>query len=111
MALKIERSSGNVFLDVGFPHDVAANLLLRSELSVELLRIIKARKLTQEAAARLFGVSQPRISDLVRGKLELFSIDGLVNMLAAAGLTLKVTVHPQTRGPAKARKAAGARTR
>jgi predicted XRE-type DNA-binding protein len=93
MALKMERSSGNVFLDVGFAPDVAANLLLRSELSVEVLQIIEERKLTQQQAGELFGVSQPRISDLVRGKLELFSIDGLVNMLAAAGVTIELHVH------------------
>jgi len=92
MALKIEPSSGNVFVDVGFPPDVAANLLLRSELSVEILRIIKRRRITQQEAAKLFGVTQPRISDLVRGKLDLFSIDGLVNMLAAAGATIEVNV-------------------
>ena len=91
MALKMEHSTGNVFEDVGFPPDVAANLLLRSELTVQILRIIEGNKLTQQAAAKLFGVTQPRISDLVRGRIERFSIDGLVNMLAAGGTAVELT--------------------
>jgi predicted XRE-type DNA-binding protein len=53
---------------------------------------IKARGLTQTAAAELFGVSQPRISDLIRGKIERFKIDMLVNMLARAGIFLEVEI-------------------
>ncbi len=92
MAAKIQRSSGNVFRDVGFPPEEAENLRLRSELMVQVRRILEARKLTQAAGAKLFGVTQPRISDLVRGRIELFSIDGLVNMLAHAGAQVTLTV-------------------
>ena len=56
----------------------------------ELIRIIRARRLTQAAAARLLGVSQPRVSDLVCAKVEKFSSDALVEMLALAGIELKV---------------------
>jgi predicted XRE-type DNA-binding protein len=55
----------------------------------ELVRLIRERKLTQNSAAKLFGVTQPRISDLVRGKIDLFSIDTLVSMLARAGMRLE----------------------
>ncbi len=92
MATKVQRSSGNVFRDVGFPPEEAENLRLRSELMVQVRRILEGRKLTQAAGAQLFGVTQPRISDLVRRRIELFSIDGLVNMLAHAGVHVTLTV-------------------
>jgi predicted XRE-type DNA-binding protein len=92
MARTIQRSSGNVFRDVGFPPEEAENLRLRSELMIQVRRIVEAHGLTQAAGAKLFGVTQPRISDLVRGRIELFSIDGLVNMLAHAGARVTLTV-------------------
>jgi predicted XRE-type DNA-binding protein len=57
---------------------------------IAVAEFIRAKKLTQAAAARLFGVSQPRVSDLVRGKIELFSVDALMNMLAAAGVRVEL---------------------
>jgi predicted XRE-type DNA-binding protein len=83
---------GNVFLDIGFDPDEAANLLVRTELMLAIEDIIKARGLKQKAAAKLFGVSQPRISDVMRGKLDAFTIDSLVNMLGNAGMRVGVTV-------------------
>lgn len=85
---RIHRSSGNVFADLGFPPEEAAHLLIRSDLMIQLERILKERGLTQARAAKLLGVSQPRISDLVRGRLELFSIDTLVDMLARLGVSV-----------------------
>jgi predicted XRE-type DNA-binding protein len=55
-----------------------------------LRQLLVERKLTQAAAARVFDVTQPRISDLVRGKIELFSIDTLVDMLARAGVRVDI---------------------
>jgi predicted XRE-type DNA-binding protein len=62
---------------------------------VSLRRIIEDAGITQAQAAEAFGVTQPRVSDLVRGKIELFSIDTLVNMLAAAGHHVEVSVEPR----------------
>lgn len=70
----------------------AANLRIRAELMRELTAWIAASGLTQAQVAKRFGVSQPRVSDLVRGHIDLFSIDALVNMLTAAGLHLDVQV-------------------
>jgi predicted XRE-type DNA-binding protein len=70
----------------------AANLKLRSSLMLVLRRHIEAEGLNQTQAARLFGVTQPRISNLMRGKIELFGLDMLVNMLAAAGLQVTMKV-------------------
>jgi predicted XRE-type DNA-binding protein len=85
-------SSGNVFEDLGFSKQEAENLKVRSVLMAGIRRIIEAEEITQTEAAKRFGVTQPRISDLVRGKIELFSIDALINMLAAAGHHVEISV-------------------
>lgn len=59
---------------------------------IELRKRIGALELTQSEAAQLLGVTQPRISDLVRGKIGRFSVDTLIAMLGKAGLTLSITV-------------------
>lgn len=88
----ITKASGNVFADLGFGPEEAANLKVRSRLMMQLEDVIEAREMTQEEAAALFGVTQPRVSDLVRGKIQRFSIDALVNMLANAGLSVQISV-------------------
>lgn len=70
----------------------AANMKLRSELMLALRDRIAGMKFNQSEAAKLFGVTQPRVSDLMRGKIELFGIDTLVNMAVAAGLKVEVRV-------------------
>jgi len=90
MPLKITRSSGNVFKDLGFPAPEAAHLLVRSDLMARLRKIIEARGLKQSEAARLFHVSQPRVSALLKGRIDLFSVDTLIDMFARLGF--KVTV-------------------
>jgi len=75
-------------------------LRLRAELMVEVSRLIQTRKLTQRSAAILLGVTQPRISDLIRGKIDLFSIDTLVNMLARAGMRVQLRVATNRRAQA-----------
>jgi predicted XRE-type DNA-binding protein len=97
MAEKIRRSSGNVFRDVGFTPDEAAHLLIRSDLMIQLERTIREQKLTQVKAAKLLGVTQPRISDLLRGRIQVFSIDSLVDMLAKLGVSVKVTTRRSRR--------------
>lgn len=92
MTTKIHRSSGNVFRDLGFSEEEAENLKIRTDLMIRLSKLIAARRLTQAAAARLFGVSQPRVSDLVRGKIDRFSIDTLVAMLGHAGVRVQIVV-------------------
>lgn len=86
----VRKSSGNVFADLGFDEDEAEHLRIRSALMATLRTVLSERKLTQANAAALLEVSQPRISDLVRGKIDLFSIDMLVDMLARAGIRVDV---------------------
>jgi predicted XRE-type DNA-binding protein len=97
MATKVRRSSGNVFRDLGLSDAEAENLRIRSELIARLRKVIENQGLTQARAARLLGVTQPRVSDLIRGRIELFSIDTLVNMLAKAGVRVTMTARARTR--------------
>ena len=89
---KIERSSGSVFADLGFGPEEAEHLRIRSALMARLRQVIQERGLTQAGAAALLGVTQPRVSDLTRGKIDRFSIDTLVDMLARAGFQVDVRV-------------------
>jgi predicted XRE-type DNA-binding protein len=93
MAVKIQRSTGNVFRDIGFNRVQAESLRLRAAVMVQIKRLMQTRRLTQTAAAEVFGVSQPRMSDLVRGKIDLFSLDTLVDMLGRAGMRVQIRVH------------------
>jgi predicted XRE-type DNA-binding protein len=90
--MRVTKGSGNVFVDCGFPPAKAENLRIRAKLMMALTGYIQERKITQARAARTMGVSQPRISDLVRGKIGLFTIDTLVNMVTASGLKVDVDI-------------------
>ena len=90
--MRATKGSENVFVDCGFRPTDAENLRTRAEMMIAPTRCIQERKITQSRAARVMGVSQPRISDLVRGKIGLFTIDTLVNMVTAAGLKVDVDI-------------------
>ena len=100
MGSNITPSSGNVFADLGFGPEEAEHLRIRSDLMIALRKLIEDRRLTQAEAARVFGVTQPRISNLVRGKIDLFSIDTLVDMLARAGIRVEVAMSVMRQGAA-----------
>ena len=68
----------------------AASMKARSKLMMEISSVIEKNEMTQTEAAQLFGVTQPRISDLMRGKINLFSLDTLMNMAATAGMAPEV---------------------
>lgn len=90
--MKVTRSSGNVFRDLGFPSEEAEHLKIRSALMIHLRKTIEAKGMKQAEAAKLLGVTQPRVSDLYKGKIHLFSIDTLVDMLSRAGIHIKLVV-------------------
>ncbi len=92
MATRIQPTTGNVFTDLGFSEDEAQNLRIRSDLMIELTQLIEAKGLTQTAAAKLLWVTQPRVSDLVRGKIDRFSVDSLIEMLGHAGARVSFVV-------------------
>ncbi|AOF83282.1 helix-turn-helix domain protein [Methyloversatilis sp. RAC08] len=97
----IERGSGNVFADLGFDPEEAQHLALRSELMHAIRKYVADSDQTQQRAARLMGVTQPRLNMLLKGKINEFSLDALVSMLAKAGMRVEMKVKK-----APARKAA-----
>ena len=91
MSKDVVNSSGNVFMDLGYSPDEAAILQMRADLMADLRKFIKAKKLTQAKAAEILGVSQSRVSDLIRGKWEKFSLEMVITLATRAGMhvTLK----------------------
>lgn len=83
---KITRSSGNVFTDLGFLPEEAAILAMRADLMAQLRLALEKRNWTQVEAAKALGISQSRVSDLMRGKWDKFSLDMLVTLATRAGL-------------------------
>ena len=90
--MRATKGSENVFVDCGFPPAEAENLRIRAKMMMALTGYIQEKKITQARAAKVMGVSQPRISDLARGKIGLFTIDTLVNMVTAAGLKVDIDI-------------------
>lgn len=70
----------------------AAHMRIKSDLMIALTELIKSQDWTQAQAAKQLGVTQPRISDLMRGKISLFGIESLIGMLAIAGLEIDVSI-------------------
>jgi predicted XRE-type DNA-binding protein len=94
--LKITKGSANVFEDLGFDVQESQNLLLRSQTMVALVQWFNASGLTQAAAAKTLGVTQPRLNQLLKGKIEIFSLDALVNMATSAGMRVGLNIRPVT---------------
>lgn len=93
--LDYEIGSENVFADLGFQN--AEEELLKSDLIAEIAYITRQRKLTQKEVAKIFGVDQPRISSLLRGRLDLFSVETLMHFLQALGQDIEVVIKPKPR--------------
>lgn len=94
-ALEITPSTGNVFRDLGFPKAEAEHLLVRADLLIHLQEAIAGRGLKQAEVAKVLRVTQPRVSDLLRGRIDLFSTDALIDMLARLGIGVRLVVKAQ----------------
>jgi predicted XRE-type DNA-binding protein len=92
---EVEVGSGNVFTDLGLPD--SADLLLKAQIVAELHRLIRARKLTQITAAKLIGIAQPDLSNLLRGRLRGYSAERLMRMLTAFEQDVEIVVRPHRR--------------
>src|SRR5438132_370774 len=88
------RSSGNVFIDVGFTESEAAELTAKSTLIDAIGDTIRRRKLTQQEAAKLCGTDQPTLSKMLRGRMESVTIDRLAGWLTALGRTVEIHILP-----------------
>ncbi len=89
---KVKKSSGNVFVDLGFPAEEAAVLAMRADLMARLRLLFKDKGWTQGKAAKELGIAQSRVSDLVRGKWDKFSLDMLLMLATRAGLHPKLRI-------------------
>jgi predicted XRE-type DNA-binding protein len=83
-----------VFRDLGFSAEEAEHLRVRAELMVALQKTISKRRLKQAQAAKLLGVTQPRVSALMRGRIDLFSVDTLIDLLARLRVGVRLVVKP-----------------
>ncbi len=90
--VKKTRSSGNVFLDLGFRKPEAENLKLRAELMMRIDDFFRKSGMTQSQAAAALGLTQPRLNALLKGKIAHFSLDALVNVASRAGLDIRLVV-------------------
>src|SRR5260370_35993656 len=90
--IRVKEGSGNVFRDLGFPNPEREQL--KARLTLQIFRIIKARKLTQAAAGRVLGIKQPHVSGLMRGQSGNFSVERLMDFLTALGQDVQITVRP-----------------
>lgn len=97
--IPVERSSGNVFADLRIPNP--EEYLAKAELAAEIFKIVRRRRLSQAAAGKLLGISQPKVSALLNGRLDGFSTDRLFRFLNALGCDVRITVsrpRPRARG-------------
>lgn len=96
-SLKVTPSTGNVFRELGFSADEAEHLVVRADLLIQLQKALTARGLTQAKAAKILHVTQPRVSDMLRGRIDLFSTDSLIDMLARLGVQVRFVVKASRR--------------
>ena len=92
--LSVTKGSANIFADLGFDAEEAQNLQLRSQTMLVVSKWFDASGLTQAAAAKTLGVTQPRFNQLLKGKIGDFSLDALVNMATRAGMRVALTIRP-----------------
>jgi predicted XRE-type DNA-binding protein len=82
-----------------FSEDEAEHLVIRADLLIQIQKVVTARRLKQAPLAKVLQVSQPRVSDLLRGRLHLFSIETLIDMLGRLGVQVRLVVKPTRRRP------------
>jgi predicted XRE-type DNA-binding protein len=93
-AVRVTPSTGNVFRDLGFSKEESEHLLVRADLLIQVQKAIMSRGLKQAECAKVLRVTQPRVSDLLRGRIDLFSTDALIDMLARLGVGVRLVVKP-----------------
>ena len=90
--IKSEKSTGNVFADLGFPYPEQE--LLKARLTFEIYRIIRKRGLKQIEAGKILGIRQPHVSALMRNRAGSFSVERLMDFLTALGQDVEISVKP-----------------
>lgn len=95
-SIRYEESSGNIFADLGFPNPERE--LLKAHLTLQIYRLIKARKLTQIEAGQILGIQQPHVSTLMSGRSGNFSVERLMEFLTALGQDVEISIRPKPKG-------------
>jgi len=95
--MPFDKSSGDVFADIGFTPDEAADLTAKSTLIIAIKDAMRRRKLTQQEAARLCHTGQPTLSKVLRGRMECVTVDRLAHWLNALGRAVEITVRTAPR--------------
>jgi predicted XRE-type DNA-binding protein len=90
--IRMEKSGGNVFADLGLPHPEQE--LLKAKLTLQIYRLIKKRGLKQTEAGNILGIKQPHVSALMRNRSGSFSVERLMDFLTALGQDIEITVRP-----------------
>ena len=93
--IKITKSSGNVFADLGFQD--AKERLVKADLALTINKIIEKRKLKQVEAAKILGINQPKVSALANGRLKDFSIDRLIEFLNRLDQDVQIVIHQKSK--------------
>jgi predicted XRE-type DNA-binding protein len=94
--IKVEAGSGNVFADLGLPD--AKELKLKVQLAVEVNRVLKERDLSQDAVGKLLDLRQPHVSELMRYRLDRFSVERLMDFLTRLGREVEIRIAPRRPG-------------
>src|SRR6202035_780319 len=92
---RMEKSSGNVFADLGLPHPEQE--LLKAQLTLQIYRLIRQLGITQAEAGKVLGIKQPHVSTLMRNRSGSFSVERLMEFLTALGQDIEITVRPARR--------------
>jgi predicted XRE-type DNA-binding protein len=98
MKLKTTPSSGNVFRDIGFASGEAEHLRVRADLLIKVQKLIETKKLTQTELAKSLRITRPQVGELLRGRIDLFSTDELIDILARLGVRVRLVLQPTRRG-------------
>ena len=98
--VQVERSSGNVFADLGLPNP--EEHLAKATIALAIARTIRERGLTQNQAGAILGLTQPKVSDLVRGRLDKFTIDRLMRYLCKLDYDVTIKFQPKPKSRAEA---------
>ena len=99
--VRLTRSSGNVFLDLGFPPQEAEHLRVRSDLLIQVQKVIASRGLRRSESAKILGLTDSRLRNLLQGRIDLFTTDALIDMLARLGVQVRLVLKATSRGRLK----------
>jgi len=88
----VTKGKSNIYEDLGFASEVAQNMLIRTDLMISIIHWFQQSQMTQVAAAKVLGITQPRLNLILKSDIEAFSLDALVNIASSAGLSVQLSI-------------------